>query len=98
MASFQLCFLTLIFPPQRGEHNPLMWGFIPHVRGDISRWVNFTKNVVDIYSLSIFKSGASCLYLCLGHYARIQAGASCQGMGHQDYSHSIVAGGFEEMS
>ena len=21
------------FPPQRGEQNPLMWGFIPHVRG-----------------------------------------------------------------
>ena len=35
MASFQLCFLTLIFPPQRGEHHPLMWGFIPHVLGRI---------------------------------------------------------------
>ena len=22
------------FPPQRGEHTPLMWGFIPHVRGE----------------------------------------------------------------
>ena len=23
------------FPPQRGEQNPLMWGFIPHAKGGI---------------------------------------------------------------
>ena len=27
--------IHLDFPPQRGEQNPLMWGFIPHYVGKI---------------------------------------------------------------
>ena len=26
--------IGLIFSPQRGEQNPLMWGFIPHAKGE----------------------------------------------------------------
>lgn len=31
-------------PPHRGERNPLMWGVIPHDRGEISKVMLKTTN------------------------------------------------------
>ena len=55
--------IGLIFPPQRGEQYPLMWGFIPHARGEFSqrniRGLDFfnweIKTTILIISKSVIK-------------------------------------------
>ena len=49
-------------PPRRGEQNPLMWGFIPHVMGKIyakkNRWKNILTYIIVLtyFSLHLHKN------------------------------------------
>ena len=48
------------FPPQRGEQNPLMWGFIPHAKGGISDYMVTLaiQKPNNRFSLSMFSVSA----------------------------------------